>query len=120
MERLPPYTTCRIGELSMAPHCAEHEQRGDRLTSAEGCIKNLKYNWDMGRQHMAKQVEVITTDLKGKLTASVYYKSMGVLIAVMFAVLGVQWSLLFNMDNTVDRIATDMAVVMSKLENLEK
>ena len=104
----------------MAPHCPEHENRGDRLTAAEACIKNLKYNWNMGREHMATQVKVLNEEVKSKLSASIFYKVMTLLVAVMFAVLGVQWNILSNIDTKVDSIATKQAVVVSTLENMGK
>ena len=103
----------------MPQHCVEHENRGDRLTSAEACLKNLKFNWDEGRRHMQKREEIVEKELRTKLNASTFYKILSILITVLTILIGANWSLMFNIDSKVNAIDKKQAVVISQLEHIK-
>ena len=103
----------------MPQHCVEHENRSDRLTQAESCLKNLKFNWDEGRRHMQKREEIVEKELRTKLNASTFYKILSILITVLTILIGANWSLMFNIDSKVNNIDKKQAVVISQLEHIK-
>ena len=102
----------------MKEHCPEHELRGERLTKAEACIDNFKYNWNSGRQVMADRAAVMEAEIKNKLNATTFYKIISILITIMVLVVGANWKMMLNIDDKVDGISIKQAVVVEKLEHL--
>ena len=103
----------------MTQHCAEHYNNSDRLTSAESCLKNMKFNWDEGRKHMQKREEIVEKELRTKLNSSTFYKILSILLTILALVIGANWTLMFNVDSKVDDIDKKQAVIISQLEHIK-
>ena len=104
----------------MMEHCKEHEDRTICITKMKKDIENFKSNWDMGRKQMSRRAEIIEADIDQKLNTSTFYKIMGLLLCIMVGILGVQWNLLFSIDENSHRMSLNQVVIMEKVENIEE
>jgi hypothetical protein len=92
-------------------HCKEHESRTICIARMKTDIDNIKDTMKSRSEMMMRRAEIIEADIDKKLNTSTFYKIIGMLMVIVLATLGVVWSKLDSIDNSVNKITTNQAVI---------
>ncbi len=101
-------------------HCPDHENRSERLVQVESCVKNLKYNWQSGKDKMNNENSKIWDSIDSKLSSKVFFSIIWTTISILVIVVGFQWGMLMDINHKVDEIAVKQGVIMGELKSIGK
>jgi hypothetical protein len=104
----------------MDEHCKEHEERTICIVKIKKDLEAIKNAGHSRLKQLSNEVDQIWDELKTKLGAKSFAWVVGGLVFIMTLVLGVQWSLLFGINEKVHYIEIAQAEITVKLEIEDK
>jgi len=100
----------------MESHCSDHEAKSNCLVKLKTVVDNLVREHKEKLARAQTETDQIWSMVKDKLDSRAFYWVMGTTLSTMAIVLSFQWTLLFKIDEKVDKITVNQAVMAQELK----